>query len=551
VNGRDVRNASSLRAWQWRLAAIFAVAVGLRAAYLVQAPAHPLHGSPFALADSLLYHAQARALLSGQWIGETAYFLAPLYGHLLAALHALFGPAIGVVYATQALLGAASCALLADIGRRSFGPRVGFVAGLAFALYAPHVYYTGHLLPSVSVVFLNLLFVWILLCDAGAPSVRRAGAAGFVLGLAVLAKSNAAILLPAVLGAFAWFHRALGWPRRLRWGAAFALAVLLALAPAVVHNFVASGQFVPVTTSTGRNLWKGNGPIANGTHPLGHWQGDRSGVGRQLRGEVDASEAVDESASYTARTLEHVRAHPGATIRLLGRKLVLFFNAVELGVRDQYYFAKERVAVLRAPLLGFGLVAPLGIAGLVFTRRRLAECWPVSLLFFCQLVSFVGVFVLARYRLVAAACLVVFASERVVAWWDAARGGRWRAAVPSLALAVAAAIGVNLPLAEFPRERGYALQWERIGDQQRLAGEPGEALAAYERALVGDWQDLDPRIKRGETRLRMARTRVELGDIAGARALLRELLFEATADDVRTQRLVRDARALAEELPGG
>jgi hypothetical protein len=335
---------------------------------------------------------------------------------------------------------------------------------------------------------------------------------------------------------------------KLVWAAAFVLATALTVAPAALHNFVASGELVPVTTSTGRNLWKGNGPIANGTHPLGHWQDDRGGLGRRLQGLVDAEEAVAGSSEYVARTVAYVRENPARTARLLTLKFVLFFNAVELGVRDQYYFAKERVPLLRGPLLGFGLIAPLGIAGLLFSVRRLSNCWPLGLLFVCQVASFLAVFVLARYRLVAVACLVVFACERLVAWWDAARAANWRAAAPSLAVAVLAGLGVNQALAGFPPERGYALQWERIGDQQRLVRDHEAALAAYEKALAGDWQDLDPKIKRAETRLRMARTRADFGDFSGADALVREILAGASEQDARTRRLVRDAEAFAELL---
>ncbi len=520
----------------------------MRWLYLVQAPAHPLHGTPFALFDSLHYHTHAQAILAGQWIGDTPYFLGPLYAHFLAGVYALFGVSLGAVFAVQALLGAASCALLADVATRAFGRRVGVVAGLAFAFYGPHVFYTGHLLPTTTVVLLNLLLLWILLRDTEAPSRCDAFAAGAVLGLTILAKSNALLMLPGVLIVMAWRHRSLPLTRKAGWGAVFVLAAALTVLPATLHNFIASGELVPVTTSTGRNLWKGNGPIANGTHPLGHWQDDRGGLGRRLQGLVDAEEAVEGSSAYVARTIAYVRENPRASASLVVTKFVLFFNAVELGVRDQYYFAKERIPLLRGPLLGFGVVAPIGIAGLLFSLRRLSVCWPLTLLFAVQVASFLAVFVLARYRLVAVACLLVFASERLVAWWDAARAAEWRAAVPSVAVAALAAVAVNQPLAEFPPQRGYALQWERIGDQRRLARDHAAALEAYEKALIGDWQDLDPKIKRAETRLRMARTRAEVGDFGGADELVREILADATEEDARTRRLVRDAQAFGEQL---
>lgn len=530
------------------LVGVFGVALAARWLYLLQASGHPLHGTPFVLLDSLHYHNQAQAILAGEWIGTTPYFLGPLYAHVLALIYALFGVSMSAVFAVQVLLAAATCALLADLATRVFDRRVGVLAGLGFALYGPHIFYTGHLLPTLTVVFLNLLLVWILVRDVDAPSPRRAIGAGVVLGLTILTKSNALLMLPGVLVAMAWWHRRMPLSRKLSWAAGFALATVLIVAPATLHNFIASGELVPVTTSTGRNLWKGNGPVANGTHPLGHWEDDRGGLGRRLQGLVNADEAVEGSSEYVARTVGYVSENPGATVRLIATKFVLFFNGVELGVRDQYYFAKERVAILRAPLLGFGLVAPIGVAGLLFGLRRLRRSWPLALLLGVQLASFLAVFVLARYRLVAAACLVAFAAAQIVAWVDAARSAEWRRIAASLAAAMLIAVFVNQSLADFPPERGYALQWERIGDQNRLAGEHAAALAAYEKALVGDWQDLDPKIKRAETRLRMARTRAAVGDFSGADELVREILEGATEQDARTRRLVLDAKLFSETL---
>ena len=161
---------------------------------------------------------------------------------------------------------------------------------------------------------------------------------------------------------------------------------------------------------------------------------------------------------------------------------------------------------------------------------------------------------LARYRLVAVACLVLFAAERGVAWWDAARAGRLVRAIPSLAAAALIALAVNAPLASYPKERGFALQWEKIGDRHRLEGRPAEALAAFEKALASDahgWQGLDPELKRGETLLRMARARWDLGDRAGALRTRDALLAGLDVVDARSERLDRDARDFRTQLASG
>jgi 4-amino-4-deoxy-L-arabinose transferase-like glycosyltransferase len=527
--------------------AIFGLAFAVRAIYLLQARADPLHDFVYALADSLHYHRQALALLDGALVGDAPYFLGPLYGWLLAGVYALAGPSLEAVRWLQALLGAASCVLLLRIGARLFGDRVGVLAGTLLGLYGLHVYYTGVLLPTVLVVFLNLAFLLLLLRALEAPSPGRAAAAGAVLGLAVLAKSNALLLLPAAL-LLARFGAGSFERGRGAWCAALAGAALLAIAPATLHNALASERFVLVTTSTGRNLWKGNGPHANGSHPLGHREGDRAGLGRRLWGEVEAAEAVDESGSYMARTVSHVLSEPGRTAGLLVRKTALFWNAAELAVRDNFHFARRYSSLLGLPLPAFAWIAPLGIAGMVSAWRRRPRPDALYALLAVQLVSFVAVFVLARYRLVAVACLVLFASHELVRWWDAARSRTPGAALPGLAVAAVAAVLVNLPFAGLTRERGFALQYEKLGDRHALASQAGPALEAYRLALDADWQDLDPALKRGTTRLRMARVQAADGDTAAARASLDALLADLPTGGEPARRLAEDARALRVEL---
>ena len=129
--------------------AVFTLGFVVRAVYLVQSRSDPLHDFVYALADSLHYHRQALALLDGQLVGESAYFLGPLYGGFLALCYAFAGPSLEVVRWLQVLLGAASCVLLLRIGSRLFGERAGILAGALLAVYGLHIYYPGVLLPPV------------------------------------------------------------------------------------------------------------------------------------------------------------------------------------------------------------------------------------------------------------------------------------------------------------------------------------------------------------------------------------------------------------------
>lgn len=526
---------------RWLPAAVFGFALLVRFLYLVQARDHPLYDFLPGIIDSLYYENQASEIAQGDLLFGTPFFLGPLYPFMMGGLYAFLEPSREVVRWAQAFLGAASCAVLLVVGERLFDRRVGLLASLLLAVYPIHLYYTGLILPTVLVLFLHLVLLWILLRQVEAPSLGGAALAGAVLGLAALTKSNALLLLPALLVTWLWIERARPLRLRLLWSAVFTIAVLATIAPATAHNLKVSGRYVLLTTSTGRNLWKGNGPHANGTHPLGHQDRSEAGMGRQMAGVADSVRMVEESRDYVERTVEHVRENPGAAVALLGRKFVLFFNAVELGIRDQFYFAQEHAQLLRLPV-AFAWVAPLGIAGVLTAWRRRSGALLLDAMFAVQVASFVAVFVLARYRIVAVACLLLFGSWQVFAWADAARAGRWRAIVPTALAAALAAIFVNWPLPEFPRDRGLALVYEKIGDMHHKAKRHGQALAAYEEAVGRDWQGQDPAVREAEMRLSVAREYEDLRNPTAAMENLRLILSDFEPKDFRGLRVVMAAK---------
>jgi 4-amino-4-deoxy-L-arabinose transferase-like glycosyltransferase len=535
---------------RWLPAAVFGVALLARVTYVIQARDHPLNDFVFALIDSLYYHRHAEEVAGGDFLHISPFFLGPLYPYVMAGLYSVFEPSVEVVRWAQVLLGAASCLLLFLIAERVFDRRVALLSGLLLGFYPLHLYYTDMILPTVLVLFINLLLLWLLLRVFEAPSLVGAALVGMVLGLAVLAKSNALVLLPVFTTVWLWLQRQPTLRQRALWCAVFAAAAFMSVAPATLHNWIVGERFVWVTTSGGRNLWKGNGAIANGTHPLDHSDRSEAGLGRRLAGNVDPVRAAEESGEYVTRTLEHVREHPADTSRLLLKKLMLFWNAIELGVRDQFYFARDYASLLRLPL-GFGWIAPLGLAGALWAFRPRDKVLFVHAMLAAQVFSFVLIFVLARYRIVAVACLILFSSRLLLSWLDALRERRWRAIAPSMCVAALLAVVVNWPLEEFPKQRGYALVYDKIGDMHAEADAPAAAIEAYRKALDLDWQGQDPNAKRGETLLEIARSQRKLGQRAAAADTLRQVLEETSLDDLRAVRVHQEAEKMLTQLRRG
>ena len=124
----------------------------------------------------------------------------------------------------QVLLGVASCALLALIGRALWGPGTGLIAALCAALYGPAIYFTGSLLPPVLAVFLVLLLLAALLWTDRQSDGKAFLGVGILLALCLLAAPQVALFAPAVLW---WLW--VGGKQRVGWACALGTVCAFAL----------------------------------------------------------------------------------------------------------------------------------------------------------------------------------------------------------------------------------------------------------------------------------------------------------------------------------
>jgi hypothetical protein len=273
---------------------------------------------------------------------------------------------------------------------------------------------------------------------------------------------------------------------------------------------------------------KGNGPGADGTHVF--LEPGAQGVSLHVVNEHDLDPAlpVDDDRRLKQEAFDWVLANPGQAAFLFAKKAYLFLNAHELGIRDQYAFAREHFRTLGWNPLGFGVIVPLGLVGAWFARRNGPPAWLLHGALLVQIASFVIVFVLARYRLVAVACLTVFALGEVERWIRLGRAGRARDALPALFLLVPAALLVNAP-SGFARDRGYADQHAFLAQRLVELDDHRGAVASWYATLDAPWQNERAHIGPDVVLERIAVSYLALGEPEEARqAALRAR--EATAE---------------------
>jgi len=251
--------------------------------------------------------------------------------------------------------------------------------------------------------------------------------------------ARASILVFAAL-ALVWIFR--GEPGRRRWrdALAFAGALVVALAPAIVHNLVVSRDFVPVTSNAGMNFYIGNSRNANGTFVLI--------PGVDLIEDVTTSEYVeraigraptpsDVSHYWFDRGMQDVRKDPGRSLRLMARKFALFFNGYEVPQIESFDVHVRESQWLRALFVRTWFVTAFGLWGMVIAFRMVPPSRLLSGYVLAYAVSIVVFFVTGRYRSQVVPVLCLFAGFALVSLPSLARRPRSLAAtVLALALLV-------------------------------------------------------------------------------------------------------------------
>ena len=477
------------RALPWALILILAAGGLLRVGHWLQVREEPFFSQ--LVMDSWEFDGWAVRILGGDWLGREVFFQPPLYPYLLALIFAVAGHALSAVYLFQIALGLAGLYALYRAGRRLLGESHGLAAAGLAALYGPFIFYDVQVLKESVAVALVCFLLWAL---AEARDRERAGAwigAGALTGLIALLRENMLLVLPVLL-LLAALDRNAG-RSRLRNTAALLGGCLLVLFPVAVRNGVVGGVFLPTTFQGGVNFYIGNNPDATGWYrPIVPGKQtpeyEKREPIRVASGEVGRPLTPAESSSYwMGKALGWVRAHPGHFLRLQAVKAVLFWEWYERPDAVDYYYVRTRSFVLGLPLIEFGAISLLALAGMVLMRRRwrvLAAVWAFILAWMGSTVVF---FLFSRYRLPVVPALMILAAVPLVEGWPALRKGM---DVPRLLGAAGIALALAAPhLAGFEYRRdlthyNLAVIYERIGRLDEAERNYREALAADPRDFL-------------------------------------------------------------------
>jgi tetratricopeptide (TPR) repeat protein len=460
--------------------------LALRLLHLWQVREAP--GDSLLLGDSQSYDLWARQIAAGDWLGEQAFYQAPLYPYFLGLLYSVFGRDLLVARLAQALLGSLSCALLASAGARFFSRPVGIAAGLVLAVYAPAIFLDGLIQKSALGFFFVCLTVWILGGLVAGARISAWLGLGLAMGGLALTRENALALAGGVL-LWSWLrHRGQG-RRRLVATALFLIGMASALLPVAARNWAVAGEFHLTTSQFGPNFYLGNNENANGTYvPL---RRGRGGARYERRDATELAERAtgrpltpgEVSRYWRSRALAYIASRPGDWARLMGRKLVLLWNATEIGDEVDQYSAADWSRALRwtGTVCHLGVLAPLALFGIWVTRREHERLTVLYLMLAIYGSSVVIFFVFARYRYPMVAFLVPFAAAGLVRMRPFFRHRSVAEVSVGIALTLAMALFSNLQIID--RDRLRAQTQVNLGAAAREAGRLEQAIDHYRSAL--------------------------------------------------------------------
>jgi Tfp pilus assembly protein PilF len=314
-------------------------------------------------------------------------------------------------------------------------------------------------------------------------------AAGLLLGLAVLDRTNLLAFVVAAVPLFLIYIKRLKWRRA---AAYFAPIVLLVLA-ATLRNGLVAGDYVVVSSQGGINFYLGNSAEATGAY----WHLASTSESNPAALNRDAATSIAEGALgrplrpsevqrwFFGQGSAWLRGHPGDAGRLYWRKFRMLTNDYEIGLNADFYFRRFSSFYHRAPWPWFGFVFAFGVIGLVVGWRKAAFARKAGALFVvAYALSVLLFFVSARYRMPMVPLLVAFAGAGLAYWYDLWRRRRRRSAA-LLTAAVLALGAFSIKGVEGARfDTGFGQAYYRLGKYYFDEGKRREAIFNLERAAA-------------------------------------------------------------------
>jgi len=412
-----------------RLTVITAIGLAVRFVYVIGFRRDETVGG-----DPYFYHHGANLLVHGKGFIAPLQYIAlnirldaadhpPLYMLFLSipSLFRLDTPLAHMLW--SAGLGAATVAVTGLVGRAVAGGRVGLIAAAIVAI-SPNLWiYDGAILSETMAIFVATLVLLLAYRAWAHINVTRACVLGGACGLAMLARSELVLLVPALLWPVALFADRVPWRARIaRAGAATAVA-LVVVAPWVGYNLSRFRHPVFLSSQAETAL--------AGSNCSDTYYGANIGMFTQRCLDLYPHDP-GEDESVTAQRLrrgaqDYIRTHLGRVPLVMavrvGRVTGVYRPAQQVDL-DVFVEGRERPLAIIGLFAGYatGIAAVAG--AVIVHRRRGPPVFPLVVLPAIVLFTVAVTYATDRFRASAESALAVLAAVALDALWTRARTAR-------------------------------------------------------------------------------------------------------------------------------
>lgn len=364
---------------------------------------------------------QARAMLSGDWtlpegrsdpeIPTTPYYRPPGYCYFLAGIYYLSDGSYLAPRIVNIFMGLVAIALMYLLGILLWSRRVALIAAFLMSTYWGFIFYEGEVNDPAVFVFLIPCLLLALYRWQQTFHLRWILLAAIITGSYALMRPNILLFGPFMAAWILWtgFKKTTPFRIAAAW-VILALFTFLVIAPVTVRNYLVSGEFVPISTYFGENLYIGNCDDADGytswTPYLQQLEGggqfsvwEYARIVRGLGKDIGQPGLTHSEASkvFARMAIDWIREKPMAAAKVTLKKAVLFWSPVEITENKVVQCEKAHYAPLKY-LPGFPYVLTFFILGLGLTlldfvgknRKKAGTCRNTPLLWL--ILAFIGVY---------------------------------------------------------------------------------------------------------------------------------------------------------------
>jgi 4-amino-4-deoxy-L-arabinose transferase-like glycosyltransferase len=382
------------------------------------------------LDDEFFYSAQARLVADGKGFLNPFGYFAPVGSPAHRVFPTAVHPPLYTVFLAipaklgfstpqeqrifTALLGTGTVLLIGLLGRRLAGDRAGLVAALVAAVY-PALWVNDAMLGLETLYgFLVILALLAFYRLWRAPTVANAALFAACLSLATLARSEGAMLfvlfaLPTLL-----LLPRLATRERLKLFGVVVGVALVIVGPWAVRNLTTFEKPTLLGNGFGWVLLYGSCDAAfSGTH-LGYWDDSCS-----LKDYPPATEESVLDQMARTKALDYLGDHKGRVPVVVAARVGRIWDVFRPFQNVEFNATSERRGhdASWAVLIGYWLIMPFAILGLVVLRRRRIPIFPYLAIALSVTITVALSFGITRYRAPVDTVLPVLAGVAIDAIW--------------------------------------------------------------------------------------------------------------------------------------